>query len=183
MIIRKWPIFKPHQPGGGSGGGSGGGGPINHSKPPKEPTTVVSENSAAHGQPGHVHQSGDDWGMGDDDGLFGTDIMNMDPDSPEFAEAVAADTAQGPPGIPGELDENNWNPDFGDMGQTSIPQDDPDEPPEPGEPGHLEWYQNKKEPGRHGGAGGYGKKRVGEESRKQMNLTGSRRSSLLTGRG
>ena len=30
------------------------------------------------------------------------------------------------------------------------------------------------------GSGGYGKKRVGEESRKQMNLTGNRRSSILT---
>ena len=29
--------------------------------------------------------------------------------------------------------------------------------------------------------GGYGKKRVGEQSRGQMNLTGSRRSSILTG--
>ena len=28
--------------------------------------------------------------------------------------------------------------------------------------------------------GGYGKKRVGEQSRGQMNLTGSRRSSILT---
>ena len=33
------------------------------------------------------------------------------------------------------------------------------------------------------GEGGYGKKRVGEQSRKQMNKTGSRTSSLLTGRG
>jgi hypothetical protein len=32
------------------------------------------------------------------------------------------------------------------------------------------------------GEGGYGKKRVGEQSRKQMNKTGSRTSSLLTGR-
>ena len=33
---------------------------------------------------------------------------------------------------------------------------------------------------RQGGAGGYGKKRVGEESRRQMNLTGKKRSSILT---
>ena len=32
------------------------------------------------------------------------------------------------------------------------------------------------------GEGGYGKKRVGEQSRKQMNKTASRTSSLLTGR-
>ena len=32
------------------------------------------------------------------------------------------------------------------------------------------------------GGGGYGKKRVAEDSRGQANLTGSRRSSLLTGR-
>jgi len=38
----------------------------------------------------------------------------------------------------------------------------------------------KGEDGGTGGAGGYGKKRVGEESRKQMNKTGKRRSSILT---
>ena len=162
-----------------------------------EPTTVVSENSAPHGQPGHVHQSGDDWGMEDDDDLFGTDIMNMDPHSQEFLDAMAAEMEGPTPHLGGELDENNWSDDFGDKGQTSIPQDDPDEPPEPGEPGHLEWYEERdgiKRPDgikipdgikRTGGgirAGGYGKKRVGEQSRKQMNLTASRRSSLLTGR-
>ena len=130
-------------------------------------------------------QSGNDWGMEDDNDIFGTDIANMDPDDPALADAIAEDTAEGPPGIPGELDENNWTDDFGDKGQTSTPQDDPDEPPEPGEPGHLEWYEQRDGIKRTGGgvrAGGYGKKRVGEESRKQMNLTGSRRSSLLTGK-
>lgn len=130
-------------------------------------------------------QSGSDWGMEDDwHDLFGGDIMDMDPHSPDFADAVAEDTAQGIPSIPGELDENDWTDDFGDMGQTSIPQDDPDEPPEPGEPGEPGDKDGIKTTG--GGAegrqGGYGKKRIKEESRRQMNLTGSSRSSLLTGR-
>ena len=148
-----------------------------------EPTTVVSENSAPHGQPGHVHQSGDDWGMGDDDDMFGTDIMNMDPDSPEFADAVQADTDKGPTTLPGEI-VNNWSTDFTDSGlQTET-----DQPlsmaeiiydqtgPDADVPGVKGWRE--KLAGSQGG--GYGKKRIGEQSRKQMNLTSGRSSSLLT---
>ena len=119
--------------------------------------------------------------MEDLDDYFGTDIMNMDPHSPDFADAVAEDTAQGPPSIPGELDENDWTDDFGDMGQTSIPQDDPDEPPEPGEPGDKDGIKTTGG-GAEGRQGGYGKKRIAEQSRKQMNLTGSSKSTLLTER-
>ena len=89
-----------------------------------EPTTVVSENSAPHGESGHVHQSGDDWGMEDLDDYFGTDIMNMDPTSPEFADAVQADTDKGEPTLPGEI-VNNWSTDFTDSGfQTDVDLED-----------------------------------------------------------
>jgi len=44
-------------------------------------------------------------------------------------------------------------------------------------PGFIRPHSNSKT---GGASGGYGKKRVGEESRKQMNLTGNRRSSILT---
>ena len=48
------------------------------------------------------------------------------------------------------------------------------------DPGHydLHWPKSSSTTA----SGGYGKKRVGEQSRKQMNQTGSRTSSLLTGR-
>ena len=75
-----------------------------------------------------ITQSGDDWGTEDDDDMFGTDIMNMDPNSPEFAAAVQADTDAGPPKIPGGLDENNWSSDFTDSGQqTSYDPEDTDD--------------------------------------------------------
>ncbi len=48
----------------------------------------------------------------------------------------------------------------------------------------IDEYSGKKSPSRlalESGQGGYGKKRVGEQSRKQMNLTSGRnRSSILT---
>ena len=66
-----------------------------------------------------LKQSGDDWGMGDDDDIFGTDIMNMDPHSQEFADAMAAEADKGPPKIPGEVDAQGWSPDFTDSGIQS----------------------------------------------------------------
>ena len=133
-------------------------------------------------------QSGDDWGMGDDDDMFGTDIMNMDPDSPEFAAAMAAETEEGPPEIPGETDSSGFSSDFTDSGQqtaTDQPlsmeeiiydQSGPDAAPDADVPGVKGWRE--KLAGSQGG--GYGKKRIGEQSRKQMNLTSGRSSSLLT---
>ena len=44
--------------------------------------TILTNSSALHGEPGHVHQSGDDWGMETDDfwnDYFGTDLANMNP--------------------------------------------------------------------------------------------------------
>tara|TARA_B100000809_G_scaffold230028_1_gene244075 strand:+ start:160 stop:615 length:456 start_codon:yes stop_codon:yes gene_type:complete len=96
-------------------------------------------------------QSGDDWGMGDDDDMFGTSIMDMDPDSPEFAAAMAAETEAGPPVIPGEPDSSGFSPDFTDSGQqtaTDQPlsmeeiiydQTGPDAPPDDEVPGVKGW--------------------------------------------
>ena len=155
-----------------------------------EPTTVVSENSAPHGQPGHVHQSGDDWGM--EDPLEGSD----EPDFANFTEAdweaynaqIQAESDEGPTEIPGEVDSSGFSSDFTDSGQqteTDQPlsmaeiiydQTGPDAAPDADVPGVKGWRE--KLAGSQGG--GYGKKRIGEQSRKQMNLTSGRSSSLLT---
>ena len=75
-----------------------------------------------------ITQSGNDWGTEDLDDYFGTDIMNMDPLSPEFAAAVQADTDAGPPTLPGDIDEQGWSSDFTDSGQqTSYDPEDTDD--------------------------------------------------------
>ena len=79
-------------------------------------------------KPTIITQSGNDWGTEDLDEYFGTDIMDMDPNSPEFAAAVQADIDAGPPTLPGEIDESGWSSDFTDSGeQTSYDPEDTDE--------------------------------------------------------
>ena len=138
--------------------------------PPRQAKSLVTggSNHAPHGQPGHVHQSGDDWGMEDLDDYFGNDPMNMDPDSPEFAAWLAqheseintpnpggASTSnyqnEEPPKIPGEVDSQGWSSDFTDSGiqtETDQPmsmeeiiydQTGPDAPPDEDVPGVKGW--------------------------------------------
>ena len=63
------------------------------------------------------------------------------------------------------------------MEEIIYDQTGPDAAPDSDVPGVKGWRE--KLAGSQGG--GYGKKRIGEQSRKQMNLTSGRSSSLLTG--
>ncbi len=134
-------------------------------------------------------QSGNDWGTEDLDDYFGTDIMDMDPNSPEFAVAVQADTDAGPPTLPGEVDESGWSSDFTDSGQqtSSDPEDTDEEETE--EAGYIPEGigQSLLSPSGSSGSnrsssigGGYGKKRIAQQSRGQMNLTSGSNRSILT---
>ena len=130
-------------------------------------------------------QSGNDWGTEDLDDYFGTDIMDMDPNSPEFAAAIQADTDAGPPTLPGEVDEQGWSSDFTDSGQQTSydPEDtDEEETEEDGSAGSENALgQSLQSASRSSSVGGgYGKQRVAEQSRKQMNRTLGRSRSLLT---
>jgi|19_taG_2_1085344.scaffolds.fasta_scaffold25112_2 hypothetical protein len=73
-------------------------------------------------------QSGNDWGMGDPLEGSGSDIMDMDPNSPEFAAAMAAEMEAGPTEIPGETDSSGFSSDYTDSGQqtTTDPEDTDD---------------------------------------------------------
>ena len=134
-------------------------------------------------------QSGNDWGMEDPLEGSGSDIMDMDPNSPEFAVAVQADTDAGPPTLPGEVDESGWSSDFTDSGQqtSSDPEDTDEEETE--EAGYIPEGigQSLLSPSGSSGSnrsssigGGYGKKRIAQQSRGQMNLTSGSNRSILT---
>ena len=126
-------------------------------------------------------QSGDDWGMGDDDDMFGTDIMNMDPHSPEFAAAMAAQMGSDYQNIPGETDSSGFSSDFTDSGiQTTYDPEDTEEE-ETEEAGYipgketLKYTKNKKEQSGGVGRGGGRQQQFG---RKQMVET-TQKSSIL----
>ena len=111
-------------------------------------------------------QSGDDWGMGDDDDMFGTDIMNMDPDSQEFRDAMAAEMGEEPPKIPGEVNNQGFSTDFTDSGEETetdqplsleeISYDllGPDALPDKDVPGVTGWRQELSRRGGMGAADG-----------------------------
>ena len=160
-------------------------------KPPK--TTIASKRPdplPTKPEQTILTQSGNDWGTEDLDDYFGTDIMDMDPNSPEFAAAIQADTDAGPPTLPGEVDEQGWSSDFTDSGQqTSYDSEDTDEEEteEDGSTGSENALGQSLQSSSKSGAsrsssvgGGYGKQRVAEQSRKQMNRTLGRSRSLLT---
>jgi len=116
-------------------------------------------------------QSGDDWGMEDMDDYFGTDISNMDPDSPEFAAAMAAQMGSEYQQLPGEVDNQGFSSDFTDSGIQTLT--DPEDKAEDMFGPHEEEAKTKK----IGGVGQVGG-RVGPQGRRQM-VTGSRKASIL----
>ena len=179
---------------------------------PRKPKSLLTggSKSAAHGQPGHVHQSGDDWGMEDLDDYFGDDPMNMDPDSPEFAAWLAQHEAEintpnpggasnsnyqpdkDPPKLPGEVDSSGWSSDFTDSGiqtETDQPlsmeeiiydQTGPDAPPDDEVPGVKGWKKKLQAYNTRGR--GKGQYRKEGASRQSGNLRRSieARKSLIT---
>ena len=128
-------------------------------------------------------QSGDDWGMEDDDDMFGTDIMNMDPHSPEFAAAMAAQMGSEYQNIPGETDSSGFSSDFTDSGIQTLtdPEDTEEEETEaagyiPGKE-TLKYSKNKKANQSKGGTGQVGG-RTAQFGRREM-VTGSKKASIL----